>query len=170
LRTAELVDKRDDLRERVKIKIHGNIIGQPANFVDRLLKLVETIPCLQFTGPYDNRDVQTLMSACDYVLVPSVWWENSPVVIQEAYAAGRPVICTGIGGMAEKVIDGVTGFHFRINDHLDLLSVLERAADREALVQLKKGIPKVMDSKLMALKYLQAYLRFSGAKLGAHAL
>ena len=50
-------------------------------------------------------------AVANYVVVPSIWWENSPVVIQEAYAARRPVICSGIGGMAEKVIDGVTGLH-----------------------------------------------------------
>ena len=60
------------------------------------------------------------MSACDYILVPSTWWENSPVVIQEAYAAGRPVICTGIGGMAEKVPNRRSGLHFRLDDGADL--------------------------------------------------
>ena len=39
--------------------------------------------------------------------MPSIWWENAPLVIHEARAAGRPVICSGIGGMAELVEDGV---------------------------------------------------------------
>ena len=43
------------------------------------------------------------MSEIDWVVVPSRWWENSPLVIQEAFMHGRPVICSGIGGMAEKV-------------------------------------------------------------------
>ena len=46
-------------------------------------------------------------------VVPSLWWENSPLVIQEAFHFGRPVICSDIGGMAEKVTDGVNGLHFR---------------------------------------------------------
>jgi glycosyltransferase involved in cell wall biosynthesis len=170
LRAAEAISKRNTLSDRIRIRIHGNVIGQPAPFVDRLLRLAETLPCLSFSGPYDNADVLRLMSACDYVVVPSVWWENSPVVIQEAYAAGRPVICTGIGGMAEKVIDGVSGLHFRINDHGDLVSAIERAADEKTLTRLKAGIPTVMDSKAMALKYLHAFLRFSGAKLKNRAL
>jgi len=170
LRAAEAISKRNTLSDRIRIRIHGNVIGQPAPFVDRLLRLAETLPCLSFSGPYDNADVLRLMSACDYVVVPSVWWENSPVVIQEAYAAGRPVICTGIGGMAEKVIDGVSGLHFRINDHVDLVSAIERAADEKTLTRLKAGVPTVMDSKAMALKYLHAFLRFSGAKLKNRAL
>ena len=51
------------------------------------------------------------MRAVDWVVVPSIWWENAPLVIHEARAAGRPVICSGIGGMAELVEDGVTGLH-----------------------------------------------------------
>ncbi|WP_264196252.1 glycosyltransferase [Microvirga lenta] len=52
---------------------------------------------------YRGEDVLDLMSSCDFIVVPSVWWENSPVVIQEARLAGRPLICSNIGGMSEKV-------------------------------------------------------------------
>ena len=170
LRAAEAVSREEGLTDLIRFRIHGNVIGQPAKFVDRLMKLVETLPCLSFSGPYDNTEVFRLMSACDYVLVPSVWWENSPVVIQEAYSAGRPVICTGIGGMAEKVIDGISGLHFRLNDHADLIAAIRRAADEKMLARLQAGVPGVMDSKAMGLKYLQAFLRFSSAKSKAPAL
>jgi glycosyltransferase involved in cell wall biosynthesis len=170
LRAAEAISRMNGFSDQVRIRIHGNVIGQPAKFVDRLMKLVETLPCLSYSGPYDHTDVFRLMSACDYVVVPSVWWENSPMVIQEAYSAGRPVICTGIGGMAEKVIDGVTGLHFRVNEHLDLVAAIQHAADEKVLARLQAGIPRVMDSKAMAVKYLRAFLLFSGAKLKSRAL
>jgi glycosyltransferase involved in cell wall biosynthesis len=170
LRAAEAISRMEGLADQVRIRIHGNVIGQPAKFVDRLMKLVETLPCLSYLGPYDNTEVYRLMSACDYVVVPSVWWENSPMVIQEAYSAGRPVICTGIGGMAEKVVDGVSGLHFRVNEHSDLVAVIQQAADEKVLARLQAGIPRVMGSRSMAVKYLQAYLHFSRAKLKARAL
>ena len=56
------------------------------------------------------------MAEIDWVVVPSIWWENSPLVIQEAFLHGRPVICSDIGGMAEKVRHGVDGLHFRVGD------------------------------------------------------
>jgi glycosyltransferase involved in cell wall biosynthesis len=56
------------------------------------------------------------MAVCDDVVVPSARSEKSPVVIQEAYAAGCPVIAAGIGGMVEKMIDGVTRLQFRAGD------------------------------------------------------
>jgi hypothetical protein len=68
------------------------------------------------------------MGDVDWVVVPSVWWENSPLVIQEAFQRGRPVICSDIGGMAEKVADGVDGLHFRAGDPEALAATIARAA------------------------------------------
>ncbi|TOE31852.1 hypothetical protein CGJ44_25955, partial [Vibrio parahaemolyticus] len=55
----------------------------------------------------------TLLKDVDWVIVPSTWWENSPMVIQEAFNHGRPLIVSDIGGMAEKVAHDVNGLHFR---------------------------------------------------------
>jgi glycosyltransferase involved in cell wall biosynthesis len=59
--------------------------------------------------------------------MPSTWWENAPVVIQEAFHHGRPVIASDIGGMAEKVRDRVDGLHFRAGVAESLAECLERA-------------------------------------------
>ncbi len=80
-------------------------------------------------GRYDRTRVAgELMAEVDWVIVPSIWWENSPLVIQEAFTYGRPVICSGIGGMAEKVTDGVNGLHFRVGDPRSLAETMRRAA------------------------------------------
>jgi glycosyltransferase involved in cell wall biosynthesis len=84
---------------------------------------------VSFNGPYENDQVIGLMQRCHAVLVPSIWWENSPLVIQEAFAARRPVICSDIGGMAEKVRDGVDGWHFRARSAGSLAEVLRGLAE-----------------------------------------
>lgn len=84
-------------------------------------------------GGYEPHEVNRLMRGVDWVVMPSVWWENSPLVIQEAFAAGRPLICSDQGGMAEKVRHEVDGVHFRLGDAVDLARVLERAATEEGL-------------------------------------
>lgn len=142
---------------RIDIRINGNLIGISDNFGKKLEDLTATLPFLRFLGPYENSGVLDLMAECDYVLTPSVWWENSPVVIQEAYAAGRPVICTGIGGMAEKVRDGVSGLHFRRGDAADLARVIAGAADEAAHAKLLQNIPVPFDTREMARRYLSAY-------------
>src|SRR5207244_4103745 len=79
-------------------------------------------------GKYAHDQLPALLANVDWVIVPSIWWENSPLVIQEAFMHGRPVICSDIGGMAEKVTDGVNGIHFRAGDPASLADVIENAA------------------------------------------
>jgi len=59
-------------------------------------------PGAQFKGPIPNERVGEVLADSDVVVVPSLWYENSPVVIQEARAARVPVIASGHGAMAEK--------------------------------------------------------------------
>ena len=82
---------------------------------------------MRFVGPYKSPDLPRLMREVDWVVMPSTWWENAPVVIQEAFHHGRPVIASDIGGMAEKVRDRVDGLHFRAGSPDSLADCLERA-------------------------------------------
>jgi len=55
-----------------------------------------------------QRDVRSIYAAADVVVLTSRN-EGSPVSIIEAMAAGRPVVCTDVGGVADVVTDGVSG-------------------------------------------------------------
>lgn len=155
---------------RVVVRVHGNMVGQTPAFVERMEQAVAA-GVIEYAGPYPNEQVSELMAACDYIVVPSMWWENSPVVIQEAFACGRPVIVSGIGGMAEKVADGVTGFHFATGNAADLLRVLARAADRDLYAALCSALPASQSAIVMARDYLE-YFESAGsdASLIEHAL
>jgi glycosyltransferase involved in cell wall biosynthesis len=74
-----------------------------------------------------------LMQGMDWIVVPSIWWENSPVVIEEALIAGRPIICSNIGGMAEKVEDGKFGVHFEVGNAADLSATIARCCGNAEL-------------------------------------
>jgi glycosyltransferase involved in cell wall biosynthesis len=115
----------------VRLWLHGTRIeGQPEEFQRQFEELVEEMPeNVVLAGRYGPEDLPQLMSDIDYMVLPSLWWENSPRVIQEAFAYRRPVICSGIGGMAEKVADGVTGFHFRVGDPVSLAGVIRKAVE-----------------------------------------
>ncbi|MCG5487591.1 MAG: glycosyltransferase family 4 protein, partial [Sinorhizobium meliloti] len=99
----------------------GNLERQPAEFQERLKKLIDDAGRrVRFYGAYQNADMPRLMRSVDWVVLPSIWWENSPVVIQEALHHRRPIICSDIGGMAEKVQDARDGLHFRAGSAQDL--------------------------------------------------
>jgi glycosyltransferase involved in cell wall biosynthesis len=60
---------------------------------------------VRYHGPYAPERVDALMQTVDVVVVPSIWWENAPTVMQEAARNGRAVVCSDIGGMAEMAAE-----------------------------------------------------------------
>ena len=72
------------------------------------------------------------MRTIDWVVVPSIWWENAPLVIQEAFALSIPVIGSNHGGIAEQ-IDGKGGLMVSANDSKHLAQRMEEAIDNRSL-------------------------------------
>jgi glycosyltransferase involved in cell wall biosynthesis len=98
------------------------------------------------------------MGQIDWVIVPSIWWENSPVVIQEAYHYGHPVICSDIGGMKEKVIDGVTGIHFEAQNPQSLALILESIAEGEVRPEdFQNTLPRPISFREFADQNIEMY-------------
>jgi len=97
---------------------------------------------VRFHGRFDPADVDAVLGTLDVLVVPSVWYENMPITIQEAYRNGIPVIATDLGGMAEAVEDGAGGLLFPRGDAAALAERIARlAADRELLWRLARGTP-----------------------------
>jgi glycosyltransferase involved in cell wall biosynthesis len=97
--------------------------------VNELRAPLEDEGVVQWIGPYETSQLSSRMENIDWVVVPSVWWENSPMVIQEAFAHGRPVIGSDIGGMAEKITHGVDGLHVSAGNALAWRSTLLQAGN-----------------------------------------
>ncbi|MBO6560812.1 MAG: glycosyltransferase family 4 protein [Nisaea sp.] len=116
----------------IRVEIHGaNLEGQSQEFQERIGKLREKLErkrILQWVGPYEPDELPQRMANIDWVVVPSIWWENSPMVIQEAFHHRRPVICSGIGGMAEKVTPGRSGLHVEKGNIFEWAATIRRAA------------------------------------------
>jgi glycosyltransferase involved in cell wall biosynthesis len=124
-----LLDCAEILAERkvqdIVFEIYGDHSNQPAEFqADFLQRLAKAGRNVHFHGAYEQSQVDRLMQSVDLVLVPSIWWENSPVVIEEALRNRRPVVCSDIGGMAEKVREGLDGFHFPVRNSSALAALL----------------------------------------------
>ena len=140
----------------VHLSVYGaNLELQPDDFRGEFAELLEaTKKTVTFEGEFNHDDLPTIMADADWVVVPSVWWENSPLVIQEAGQHGRPVIASDIGGMAEKVHDGVSGLHFRAADPASLAETISRAVGtRKLWDELRARIepPYAMDEHVRSL-------------------
>ncbi len=84
---------------------------------------------IRFLGVVSRREIGKALAKLDLLIVPSVWLENFPIVIQEARAAGLPVVASDLGGMREAVKDEVDGVLFAPGDAKALARALERFLD-----------------------------------------
>lgn len=148
----------DDARAMI---FGGHLERTPPEYRARLDALAEAAGArARLYGPYNNADMPRLMQSADWVVVPSTWWENSPVVIQEAFFHGRPLIAANIGGMAEKVRDGVDGLHFRARSAEDLADRLTEALTEPGLWErLRSGIVRPMSHVECANEHMLLYRR-----------
>ena len=79
---------------------------------------------------YKNQHiVRDVFNKVDAIVVPSVWVENSPLVIHEAQQARVPVITARAGGMAEYVHHEVNGLLFKHRDPASLVQQMQRLVD-----------------------------------------
>jgi glycosyltransferase involved in cell wall biosynthesis len=75
---------------------------------------------IEMVGPKYGNDLKEIIGNSAFVVVPSVWHENSPFSVIESFAMGKPVIASNLGGLPELVEDGKTGVLFKAGDTKDL--------------------------------------------------
>lgn len=94
-------------------------------------------------------EIITKMRRASYLVVPSLWYENFPRTLVEAFSCGLPVIASRLGALAELVEDGKTGLLFEPGNAQDLAEKLSWAqANPQTMSQMGRNA---------RLKYEQAY-------------
>ncbi len=109
LRVAGEYHSEHSYTEAIRNVIHQADLGDRVHLLGAL---PEGAVLREFTG-------------CDVLALPSAQ-ETTPMVIAQAMAAGKPVIATPVGGVAEMVGDGETGFLVDVGDVDGLASALSR--------------------------------------------
>jgi glycosyltransferase involved in cell wall biosynthesis len=155
-----------DVVERIEIILFGaKLEEQEKEFQDALRAKIESSAAkVSFFGPYRNDDVPRLLRSVDWMVLPSIWWENSPLVIQEARAVGTPILASNIGGMAEKIRNGVDGLLFLAGSDLDLASKIESVVRGTVAVNAGR-----LDFAAQNLTVLEAHVRLYEELLAAGA-
>jgi len=113
---------------------------------------------VRLNGAYHVDELPARMARVDWCVVPSTWWEIFGLVISEAWMFGKPVICSNVGGPAERVEDEVAGLHFALGDHRALARTMRRAATEEGLWErLSNGVPVPPSRGEMVDKFMALY-------------
>jgi glycosyltransferase involved in cell wall biosynthesis len=113
---------------------------------------------VQNNGSYQVDQLASRMARVDWSIVPSLWEEAFGLVVSEAWAFRRPVICSDIGALAERVTDDIDGIHFTRGDPYALAAAMLRASTETGLWERLSGaIPEPPSLAVMVAGFLDVY-------------
>lgn len=139
-----LVDAFNDLPPSARLTIAGDETAFPDYCA--FLRKRSRHPGIQFVGRLDREGVWQNLGQADVLVVPSLWYETSSLVVQEAFATGTPVVAADHGALAERVQHGTDGLLIPPGDVLALRRALQSLMDDpKLLARLRSGIKPVMD-------------------------
>jgi len=141
----------------VSLDIHGaNLDKQTGELKEKVAGILAKLEgVVTMRGAYESHQLSQLLEECDWVIIPSIWWENSPVVIQEAIAHGRPLIGANIGGMKEK-IEGIAGLTFEARSSSSLATKIQQAMEPECFDEWVGTLGKKNDHLKTHIKFLNS--------------
>lgn len=149
--------------DNVELRIYGQVSsykGVLGNYLKYLKKITKN-KNIKFMGGFDNRNVAKIFEEIDILVVPSIWYENSPLVIQEAFAANTPVVASNIGGIPELVNDGINGFLCNPNDVEGLYKKINFIIENPHLIKdMEQNInpPKSIDQNAKKIENIYGLL------------
>ena len=153
---------RDLKMENAVLSVFGDFAPyyEHENYEKEIRELADA-PRIHLRGRYDNDRVAEVFAEIDALIVPSIWYENSPLAIHEAFLSRTPVITSDAGGMAELVEHEKSGLLFEMGDSVSLREAMARVAEEGGLLErLRKGIPRVKTIQEDAEEMMRRYRRF----------
>ena len=126
----------------VEIFIYGKLEEVPEYTVS-LKEIAGDDERIHFCGTFPNHEIGFVFSNLDCLVVPSLWYENTPLVIYSAQSTNTPVIATNLGGMAEVIQNEKNGLLFEKGDAAQLAHLIIRICeDRSILATLSANAVK----------------------------
>jgi len=118
--------------ERAVLSVYGDEEVFPS-YVEDLHRMVRN-PSIRFLGKLAHEQLGQVWAETDVLVVPSLWYETSSLVTQEAFAARVPVIASRLGALAEKVRHQVDGLLFAPGEPEALRKAMERLMETPSLL------------------------------------
>ena len=146
-----------------QVMIYGPLDQDPA-YASRLQGMAG--PQVQFRATFPPEEMVAVMGDLDVLVIPSRWYENSPLVLLYALATHTPVIVSRVEGLTEFLEEGVNGFSFERGSCTDLVQVLQRfISDPSLAARLSGSTHYQRTTAVMAAELEEVYLEASGSSI-----
>lgn len=124
-----LIQAFQDLNNpNIKLKIYGDL-KQDYNYTERLHTLIGSNSNIELLGTFPRELQGQILSGIDILVIPSLWYENSPLVLLNALATRTPVIVSDVDGMNEFIKHGQNGYLFQTGSREDLRAKLSHCVE-----------------------------------------
>jgi glycosyltransferase involved in cell wall biosynthesis len=131
------------VEDKARLSIYGDLPGAPNETVHRLRKLAGRNPSIEFRGTFPQSQISQIMASFDVLVVPSMWYENSPLVIQFAFACGVPVLGSDVPGISENVKHMKNGLLFERGNEEQLRQLIKKLVEKPFILNdLRSNLPK----------------------------
>jgi glycosyltransferase involved in cell wall biosynthesis len=149
----------------VTLSIFGDVERFP-KYAAKLRKSASGDRRISFMGAYSAKELNLVMDQVDVIIVPSLWYENSPNTILEAFGYRIPVIASNIGGMSELIQHRKNGLLFEVGNSRSLADQIKSLLDEPSLLDLLSiGIEPVKNTNQEIDELEQIYLKTQGKVL-----
>jgi glycosyltransferase involved in cell wall biosynthesis len=153
-----LIDATKKLRGQYEVQIHGD----PSVFPDYVaaLRKAATSSAVVFANGFDRDRVADVYEGLDVLVVPSLWPENSPLVIHEAFMHKVPVVAARVGGIPELVGHEINGLLYEPFNTESLAAALQKLIDdRDLVARLSARVSTVKSIEQDAREWEERYQR-----------
>lgn len=143
----------------IELKVYGRQASYRGfeNYLRYIKKLAKG-KSIRFMGGYNNEDIAEILSGLDVLVVPSIWYENYPLVIQEALLAKVLLIASRIGGIPELIDDNINGLLFEPGDSEELQEKMQYVIENpDFFKKVRENIPTVENIESHAEKMERLY-------------
>jgi glycosyltransferase involved in cell wall biosynthesis len=123
----------------ITLDLHGSETVHPG-YAASLRRSADGDPRVRFHGPFPEGGQDAVLDSLDVLVLPSVWWENSPLVVLEAQGRGLPVIASAIGGVPE-LVTGDSGLLVPPGDRPQLAGALASVREGVRLAGALAALP-----------------------------
>jgi glycosyltransferase involved in cell wall biosynthesis len=90
---------------------------------------------IRFRGTFPREEIGRVLAETDVLVMPSLWYENSPLMLLFALRSGTPVVAGDVGGLSEFIRDGENGCLFATGSVEGLRNALKRFVEDGSLLE-----------------------------------
>jgi glycosyltransferase involved in cell wall biosynthesis len=120
---------------------------------------------VRFRGTFPKEQMAKVLEDLDLLVIPSRWYENSPLVLLNGLASHTPVLVSDVDGMTEFVEIGRSGFTFKRSDRGDLERVLREIVNApDALRAMTRTTEYPRTTRAMAEDVVAVYEQVARAR------